>query len=90
MYLDCTNGELIANGFCDDETNNVWCNYDGGDCCGLCVATDYCSDCQCSDEYIDNMGSNPLIGNGYCNDGLNTEHCIYDGGDCCGPDVSCK
>ena len=24
----------IGDGFCDDDTNNAACEYDGGDCCG--------------------------------------------------------
>ena len=39
--------DLIANGFCNDESNNAGCNFDGGDCCGFCVKTEYCSDCLC-------------------------------------------
>ena len=27
---------LIGNGFCNAELDIVECNYDGGDCCGLC------------------------------------------------------
>ena len=30
-----------------DESNNANCNFDGGDCCGSCAITDYCSDCLC-------------------------------------------
>jgi len=26
----------IGDGYCQDETNNEGCTYDGGDCCGLC------------------------------------------------------
>ena len=37
---------LVGNGFCNDDTNNVECNYDGGDCCEN-VKTDYCSECNC-------------------------------------------
>ena len=38
----------IGNGFCNDETNNEECNYDGGDCCKLPVNKDLCSNCECS------------------------------------------
>ena len=24
---------MIGNGYCNDQTNNVECNFDGGDCC---------------------------------------------------------
>ena len=39
--------ELISDGYCNDETNNAGCNFDGGDCCGACTNTDQCSDCVC-------------------------------------------
>ena len=29
--------ELLADGFCDDDMNNMMCNYDGGDCCAHVV-----------------------------------------------------
>ena len=35
---------LVGDGFCNEETNNAICNFDGGDCCGVCVNTDHCSD----------------------------------------------
>ena len=41
---------LIGNGYCDDETNNEGCSYDGGDCCGLNVNTQYCSECLCFEQ----------------------------------------
>ena len=46
----CPNQELvwyIGDGYCDDSNNNKECDYDGGDCCGDNVNTDYCNDCQC-------------------------------------------
>ena len=38
---------LIGDGFCDDETNNVDCGFDGGDCCLDSVVTNFCSECEC-------------------------------------------
>ena len=38
---------LVGNNYCNDETNNDDCNYDGGDCCGSCVVKEYCSECEC-------------------------------------------
>ena len=40
---------LVGDGYCDDELNNQECNYnyDGGDCCGSNVNTQYCSECVC-------------------------------------------
>ena len=33
---DCTQPTLIGDGFCNYETNNFQCNFDGGDCCAAC------------------------------------------------------
>ena len=41
---------MIGNGYCNDESNNPECVYDGGDCCGSCMNTDHCSECACRDE----------------------------------------
>ena len=40
----------MGDGYCDDATNNIECNYDGGDCCLDPVNTQYCSECQCLSE----------------------------------------
>ena len=37
---------------CDDENNNCGCEWDGGDCCGSNVNTQYCSACECLDPNI--------------------------------------
>ena len=39
---------LLVIGYCNDETNNADCNYDGGDCCLSSPNTDLCSECVCS------------------------------------------
>ena len=57
---------LVGNGYCNDETNNAACNYDGGDCCGTCVKTNYCTECECLGE---------VTVNEICN------ACTYDGGE---------
>ena len=79
-FSDCNNAALIGDGFCHDETNNAYCNYDGGDCCGSCILNNQCTECAC-------LGGadviNPIIGNEFCNDEANTAECYYDGGDCC-------
>ena len=76
---------LVGNGYCNDETNNEACNYDGGDCCGSCVVDFYCENCTCLLNGDNGIGtSSPTIGNGYCDDGNNNVDCQYDGGDCCG------
>ena len=32
FYKDCSHTELVANGVCNDESNNADCHFDGGDC----------------------------------------------------------
>ena len=43
------NLKWIADGFCDDINNHMDCSYDGGDCCGSNINTEYCTECQCLD-----------------------------------------
>ena len=71
---------MIGDGFCNDETNNEICNYDGGDCCGSCVLKNQCTQCACLGGA---NATNVLIGNEVCNDETNIVDCYYDGGDCC-------
>ena len=37
----------IGDNYCDDINNYVECNFDGGDCCGSNVNTQYCTECLC-------------------------------------------
>ena len=37
----------IGDDYCDDVNNNVGCNFDGGDCCGANVNTQFCTECIC-------------------------------------------
>ena len=78
--IDC---QSAGDGYCNDETNNEYCNYDGGDCCGSCVNKQYCSQCACLGGDTDSDVTNPLVGDGYCQDETNNADCGYDGGDCC-------
>ena len=73
----------VGDGYCDDETNIPACNYDGGDCCGPCINTEYCSNCDCLGGPNSVEIANPLVGNGFCNEETNNIQCDYDGGDCC-------
>ena len=41
------NKDWVGDGFCDDATNIIECNYDGGDCCGYDINTKHCKKCQC-------------------------------------------
>ena len=75
---------MIGDGYCNDESNNPECGYDGGDCCGSCINTDYCTYCICIGNTFSNRVANALVGDGHCNDEMNTAECNFDGGDCCG------
>ena len=85
---DCTNGELVDDGICNDENNNEECLFDWDDCCGSCVNTDLCTQCACLGNLTGNGYSNSMIGNGICNDETNTFDCAYDGLDCCGSNAT--
>ena len=45
----CANHFLKGDNYCHDENNNCGCEWDGGDCCGDNVNTQYCSACECLD-----------------------------------------
>ena len=47
MEADCPLWEWAGDGSCDDATNIIVCNYDGGDCCGSEVNIAYCQHCLC-------------------------------------------
>ena len=82
----CVDGlfnSLVGDGFCNDETNNAGCLFDGGDCCGSCFNKEYCTECQCVTTEYGDIISNALVGNGICNDETNTINCGFDGFDCC-------
>ena len=49
ISVGCQKPDLKENGHCEDETNSVYCEFDGGDCCGSNVVTTFCSACQCLD-----------------------------------------
>ena len=74
---------MIGNGYCNDETNNPECNFDGGDCCGSCINTDYCNNCTCIGSIMGIGIPNALVGDGFCNDETNNVKCYFDGLDCC-------
>ena len=43
---------LIGDGYCDDGLNKAECEFDGGDCCGPSVNTDFCTLCICESGKI--------------------------------------
>ena len=88
----CKIPEWKGDGVCDDENNCGSCEWDGGDCCGNYVDTDYCTDCLCKDpNYVPLKYEGCSVvewqGDGYCDDENNNSECAWDGGDCCGSDV---
>ena len=66
----------VGDGHGIPENNNRNCFFDGGDCCGFNVTTDYCTECHCHCNVSFN-----LIENGVCNDEANIPECNFDGGD---------
>ena len=38
---------FVGDGYCDDQCNCIERNFDGGDCCGPNVDTDFCQECEC-------------------------------------------
>ena len=47
MIIGCVNPDYYGDDYCDDVNNNEACFFDGGDCCGSNVNTEYCSECLC-------------------------------------------
>ena len=45
--------EWISDGSCDDINNNVPCQFDGGDCCGVNVVKQYCFNCDCIGNFCE-------------------------------------
>merc|ERR1712121_443218 len=45
----CTTPQWVGDNYCDDNLNTAECHWDGGDCCGDDVKTNYCDECQCLD-----------------------------------------
>ena len=51
---ECVPSTWHADGYCDDSVNSHYCKYDGGDCCGPDLNTQYCQTCQCFEPEIKN------------------------------------
>ena len=82
----CGSPNWVGDNFCDDENNNAECGFDGGDCCGDDVNTQYCNACECLEQ--GECEAPVWQGDGFCDDGNNNAGCDFDGGDCCGDDVN--
>lgn len=92
----CGSVSFKGDGFCDDNNNNMACNWDGGDCCGPSSNKKYCKLCKCRDCKFKQTGDSCIKaaigscsapkykGDGFCDDGNNNAACSWDGGDCCG------
>jgi len=50
LFIGCLYDFWIGDGYCDDDNNFFDCNYDGGDCCGPDVNTQYCYECICMED----------------------------------------
>jgi hypothetical protein len=87
QFDDTIQNALVGDGYCDDETNNENCHFDGGDCCSPCTFMDRCKVCECN-ENGNATQINALAGNGICNDETNIVDCHYDGFDCCRPIIN--
>merc|ERR1711997_266506 len=46
---ECEPESWVGDEYCDDHLNNEDCGWDGGDCCGDDVSTQYCDECECLD-----------------------------------------
>ena len=73
---------FCSNPFCEPLKNQE-CNFDGGDCCGSCINTQFCTECYCFENIFSNAVPNALVGDNFCNDETNIAACNYDNGDCC-------
>ena len=101
MIVGCAVPSWHADGYCDDVNNNPACFFDGGDCCGSNVNTEWCTECLCLEGgggsgggTTTSSGTTTVVGcnqgwiaDGYCDDINNNLDCTYDGGDCCGSNV---
>ena len=50
IFVDnCTgNNAYIGDLYCDDENNNIFCQFDGGDCCNSQMTQlNFCEECAC-------------------------------------------
>ena len=47
IFDSCADKGDVGDGYCDDNSNNADCEFDGGDCCLDTVITDYCTECIC-------------------------------------------
>ena len=56
-YDTCGYPNYKGDNYCDDENNNCGCEWDGGDCCGDNLNTQYCTACECLDPNAKENGN---------------------------------
>merc|ERR1711962_565907 len=87
---ECERPDWLGDNYCDDDTNNAACKWDGGDCCNNDNLNwkKYCKVCECldPDESAGTCEKPRWIGDTYCDDATNNAACKWDGGDCCNND----
>ena len=66
LNAGCETPSWHADGYCDDVNNNEACFFDGGDCCGSNVNTNYCTFCQCLEGGGEIYCSDGWIADGWC------------------------
>ena len=88
--------DAMGDGFCHDELNDKYCDFDKGDCCKPLVWTNACNMCKCirnenpyfvaETKQLEEHPCNFLsfVDDKHCQDDSNVPQCHYDGGDCCG------
>ena len=50
LIAGCEIPDYHGDNYCDDENNKEACLFDGGDCCGSNVNTQYCTVCLCLED----------------------------------------
>ena len=81
--------DLVGNGVCDSELQNLECGFDFDDCCKYHAK--YAGDGKCQSDMNNaecgydggDCCDKEKLGNGYCDMKMNNVVCNYDGGDCC-------
>ena len=63
--------QWVGDGICDDITNIIECDYDGGDCCMSDIDTQYCTKCSCHVMLCNSTME--WIGDGFCDDATNNQ-----------------
>merc|ERR1712072_380311 len=76
----CGSPQWFGDNFCDDDNNNEECGWDGGDCCGDDIQTDYCNDCDCLDPNAPEECKNALSNKQCTKKAKNKKFCKKNGG----------